>query len=140
MKSGTSGRARHTFELFAHHAENRFAILMALFDGTPLERPLKCERCGELEVDCQCKPERLPRLPPEKQTARLQVEKRKRGKLVTVVRGLSATDSDLPNLLKRLKDECGAGGTLKDNVIEIQGDQQERVRQSLRQTGYRVKG
>jgi translation initiation factor 1 len=68
------------------------------------------------------------------------VEKRKKGKLMTVVRGLPEEGNDLPELLTQLKNHCGAGGTLKDAELEIQGDQLDRVRAKLQLLGYRVKG
>lgn len=113
---------------------------MRLFEGTPFDRPPRCERCGELEEACGCPPEPPPRIPPEQQTARLSVEKRKKGKLVTVVRGLCAEGNDLPELLTQLKNTCGAGGALKEDVLEIQGNQFDRVREVLLKLGYRVKG
>ena len=112
---------------------------MRLFEGTPFDRLPRCEHCGELETDCVCPPPEPMRIPPEKQTARITVEKRKRGKTVTVIRGLAAQGNDLPELLTRLKSECGAGGTLKDGLLEIQGDQLNRVRDTLGRIGYRVK-
>ena len=112
---------------------------MRLFEGTEFDRPPRCEVCGELEAECTCPPPEKARLAPEKQTARIAVEKRKRGKQVTVVRGLSPDESNLAELLTKLKSQCGAGGTLKDGEIEIQGDQADRVREALRQIGYRVK-
>jgi len=77
---------------------------------------------------------------PEKQTARLAVEKRKKGKVVTVIRGLPAEENDLPALLGQLKTACGAGGTVKDDLLEIQGSHLERVRDLLAGLGYRVRG
>lgn len=112
---------------------------MRLFEGTPFDRPPRCERCDELETDCRCEPESPPRVPPEKQTARVAVEKRKRGKRVTVIRGLSEEDNDLPELLTRLKSKCGAGGTLKEGVLEIQGDQLDTIREALADIGYKVR-
>jgi translation initiation factor 1 len=67
------------------------------------------------------------------------VEKRKKGKIVTVVQGLPAEGNDLPGLLTKLKDSCGAGGTIKDGIIEIQGSQSDRVTNVLQQLGFRVK-
>ena len=67
------------------------------------------------------------------------MEKRKKGKLVTAVRGLNAEGNDLPELLTLLKSTCGAGGTLKDGVLEIQGDQLDRVREALSEIGYRIR-
>lgn len=112
---------------------------MRLFEGTPFDRPPRCERCDELEDDCRCEPEPPRRIPPEKQTARIGVEKRKRGKVVTVIRGLPEEGNDLPELLTRLKSTCGAGGTLKEGVLEIQGDQHESIRKELSNIGYKVK-
>ena len=112
---------------------------MRLFEGTELDRPPRCDKCGELEVGCQCPPPPPPRIPPFEQTARISVEMRKKGKIVTAVHGLPAVGNDLPELLKRLKHACGAGGTLKGEVIEIQGEQSERLKEFLRQQGYNVK-
>lgn len=113
---------------------------MRLFEGTAWDLgPPKCERCGQLESDCTCPAPPPTRVPPQKQTARVQVEKRKAGRLMTVVRGLAAADNDLPALLTHLKNACGAGGTVKDDTLEIQGDQAERVKKALAELGYRVK-
>lgn len=113
---------------------------MRLFEGTPFDRPPECERCGRLESECQCPPPEPVRIPPDQQTAIIKIESRKNGKRVTVVRGLPAEGNDLPGLLAKLKLHCGAGGTLKDGEIEIQGEQLDRVRQVLTKIGYRVKG
>ena len=80
-----------------------------------------------------------PRIPPVEQTARVSVEKRKKGKFVTAVHGLPGVGNDLPELLTKLKNACSAGGTLKDEVIEIQGKQSERVKEVLLQLGFNVK-
>ena len=77
---------------------------------------------------------------PAKQTASLAVEKRKHGRVMTVIRGLSPADNDLPALLTRLKNTCGAGGTIAENVLEVQGAHLERVRSELQKIGYRVRG
>ncbi len=113
---------------------------MRLFEGTQWDRPPRCEQCGELEADCICPPPPKALTPPEKQTARLATEKRKKGKVVTVVRGLQAEQNDLPALLAKLKAACGAGGALKDDLLEVQGDHLERVRSLLIDFGYQVRG
>ncbi len=116
---------------------------MRLFEGTEFDRPPRCERCDKLESECDCPPAAPPAkklIPPEKQTARLAVEKRARQKLVTVIRGLSAEGNDLPVLLTRLKSTCGAGGSIQGEDLEVQGDHRERIRETLRKIGYRVKG
>jgi translation initiation factor 1 len=110
-----------------------------LFEGTQFDMPPKCERCGKLLADCQCPPPPKAWLPPEKQTARLAVEKRKKGKVVTVIRGLSAEGNDLSALLTLLKNKCGAGGTVEGDEVEIQGEHLERVREILAGLKYKVK-
>lgn len=110
-----------------------------LFAGTPFDRPPRCERCGELEEDCQCGPLPPPRIAPEEQTAKLQLEKRKRGKTVTVIRGLAADGNDLPELLSGLKSACGAGGTIHEDCMELQGDHLARAGEFLKKRGYRVR-
>jgi len=78
--------------------------------------------------------------PPVKQTAKLSIEKRKKGKILTVIQGLAARENDLPSLLSKLKNQCGAGGTLVGDTIEIQGNHVERLRTILGDAGYNVRG
>lgn len=63
-------------------------------------------------------------------------EKRAKGKLVTAI---FHHEGDHKQLLKRLKGLLGAGGSVKDDVIELQGDHVERVKQWLGEQGYRVR-
>ena len=113
---------------------------MGLLAGTKFDRPPHCDRCEKLEAECTCSPLEPVRTPPGKQTARIAVEKRKHGRMITVIRGLAAEDTDLPSLLKRLKNACGAGGTITDDSLEIQGTQADRVRTELLTIGYKVRG
>jgi translation initiation factor 1 len=59
--------------------------------------------------------------------------------MVTTVSDLELTNADLEALCTRLKRACGAGGTVKDGVIEVQGDQREKVKRELAGLGYGVK-
>ncbi len=123
---------------------------MGLFDGTKWETNSQCQVCGHAAGDCQCQSD-LPAtnaglaLPAsnwkaaEKQTARVRTEKRKAKRVVTVVAGLSGQETDLAGLLAKLKAACGAGGSLEDENLVIQGDQADRIAGALRQIGYRVK-
>ncbi len=73
-------------------------------------------------------------------TARLRREtKGRRGKGVTIVDELALDDDALRALAATLKERCGTGGTVKDQHIEIQGDQRDRVANVLKELGYRVK-
>jgi translation initiation factor 1 len=112
-----------------------------LFAGTPFDRPPRCERCGALEADCACPPVEAPRPPalaPERQTVRLRVEKRPKGKVVTVVAGIDGSN-DLPALATRLKQACGTGGTVKEATIELQGAHLDRAETELAALGYRTR-
>ena len=112
---------------------------MRLFEGTEFDIPPRCDHCNELVDDCQCEPPPKQFLPPDQQTAVVRQEKRKKGKVVTLVTGLSADDSDLQTLTKTLKDHCGAGGTLKNGQIEIQGNHALTVEEKLAALGYKVR-
>lgn len=61
------------------------------------------------------------------------------GKTVTLVRGLPLDAAALAALGQQLRAACGSGGTVKDGVIEIQGDHRERVLRWLGDQGYRAK-
>jgi translation initiation factor 1 len=63
----------------------------------------------------------------------------KGGKLVTAITGLELAEADLKTLLKQLKASAGTGGTLKDGVIELQGDQVAPALAALEQAGFRPK-
>ncbi len=78
--------------------------------------------------------------PPEKQTLYLHRESKGRGgKVVSLIRGLQLNEKDLKSLAKKLKRAVGSGGTVKDGVIEIQGDHRPRLAETLEQMGYQVK-
>ena len=60
------------------------------------------------------------------------------GKTVTVLKGFVAVDNvELQALAKQLQKRCGAGGTVKDGVIEIQGDHRDTVMRMLTEAGFR---
>ena len=112
-----------------------------MFAGTPFDRPPTCDRCGKLESACSCPPPVVEpvRLAPETQTARLKLEKRPKGKVVTAVHGLDPGGNDLADLAAKLKARCGAGGTVKDGAIELQGDHLAAAEATLKGIGYKVK-
>jgi translation initiation factor 1 len=66
-------------------------------------------------------------------------ERRAKGKLVTVITGLSPDENDLNELAARLKNACGAGGTVKERQIELQGDHLEAAERTLHAIGYKTK-
>jgi translation initiation factor 1 len=78
--------------------------------------------------------------PRAQQRVRVQRTKAgKGGKLVTAITGLEAPEAELKTLLKQLKAVAGTGGTVKDGVIELQGDQVAVALVALEKEGYRPK-
>lgn len=112
---------------------------MGLFDGTPLQRPVLCDQCGQDVTACVCPPKELRPVPAEKLQLRIRVERRKRGKIVSVVSGLECPASQRAELLKTLKQICGAGGSVDATQIEIQGDHHARIQAHLLELGYKVR-
>ena len=72
--------------------------------------------------------------------AKIQLEtKGRKGKGVTTISGMNITNDELKNLTRDLKKRCSSGGSLKNDIIEIQGDHRNKVRIHLKQTGFLVK-
>ena len=63
----------------------------------------------------------------------------RKGKGVTVLTGLPVSGRELEALARELKALCGAGGTVRAGIIEIQGDHRERLVRALEERGWRVK-
>lgn len=81
-----------------------------------------------------------PATPKAQRRVRVQRTKAgKGGKLVTAITGLEAPEAELKALLKQLKAAAGTGGTVKDGVIELQGDQVAPALTALEKAGYRPK-
>ena len=79
-------------------------------------------------------------LPPQQQTVYLHRESKGRGgKGVSLVKNLTLTEKDMKILAKVLKQICGSGGTVKNGVIEIQGEHREKMAETLNQLDYKVK-
>ncbi len=96
-----------------------------------------CARCEKPVAACVCARERAPSGDGVVRVGR-ETQGRK-GKGVTTVSGLDLGDSDLAELAKRLKRLCGSGGTVRDGVIELQGDHRDRIVAALRAEGRDVK-
>jgi translation initiation factor 1 len=73
-------------------------------------------------------------------TVRVRIDtKGRKGKSVTLVEGLQHNPATMTEIARILKQHCGAGGTVKEGKIEIQGDQLDRVAEKLREMNYIVK-
>jgi translation initiation factor 1 len=118
-----------------------------------------CPKCGWPEADCHCSSQmnNTSEAPvPAKITARLGIEKRGAGKIVTVIDGLPANRDFLETLARELKKSCGSGGKVRGLIsgggqtpqtqiprspsVEIQGDHRDRLREMLQRKGWVVKG
>lgn len=96
-----------------------------------------CPGCRQPVADCQCGKKAAP---VGDGIVRVSREtKGRKGKGVTLVKGLALDEAALAALGKQLKAACGSGGTVKDWVIEIQGDHIERVIEFLKKAGHTVK-
>ena len=82
----------------------------------------------------------VPDLPPQQQNLRVQATRSgRKGKTVTVITGFQHKPETLTKLLKQLKAQCGSGGTVKNDTLEIQGNHKEKLVTLLSQLGYKVK-
>jgi translation initiation factor 1 len=93
-----------------------------------------CSTCGLPKELCVC--EEIAR---EQQDIRIYVQKRRYGKVVTIIEGIDRSDIDIDSLAKKLKTKCASGGTIKDGKIELQGDHKKKVQEALGTLGYTVK-
>jgi len=74
----------------------------------------------------------------EQQKIRILTDTRRYGKIVTVVEGFDTADIDMDDLARKLKTRCAAGGTYKDQRIELQGDHKKKVKEVLEELGFSV--
>ena len=97
-----------------------------------------CPDCRQPMAGCRCSA--TPVRAPSDGVVRVSRETKGRaGKGVTLVKGVPLDATALTVLGKQLKAACGSGGTVKDGVIEVQGDHCERVIELLKAQGYVVK-
>ncbi|MGC8581086.1 MAG: stress response translation initiation inhibitor YciH [Thermoplasmata archaeon] len=90
-----------------------------------------CPVCGMPEELCICED-----INKETQHIKVYVDKRKYKKTVTIIEGVSK--NNLYQVAKDLKTKCATGGTVKDEKIELQGDQKQRASVILQSMGYEV--
>ena len=102
------------------------------------ERGRMCPRCRQPIGQCSCA--KRPSAPVSDGVVRVSREtKGRNGKAVTVIRGLALDSVALVVLGGKLKTACGAGGTVKNGLIEVQGDHCDRVIEYLAGQGCTVK-
>lgn len=96
-----------------------------------------CPGCGRPASHCLCNARKAERAGGAVRVGR--ETKGRKGKGVTVVTGLPLGDMQLAVLAKEIKAACGAGGTVRDGVVEIQGEHRDTVVEFLKSKGYDAK-
>ncbi|MDD2388879.1 MAG: translation initiation factor Sui1 [Desulfobacterales bacterium] len=99
-----------------------------------------CPGCGMPVAGCVCRRKNKAPGPKGDGIVRIGREtKGRKGKGVTTITGIPLPHDGLLKLAKQLKQKCGTGGTVKDGVIEIQGDHRSMLIEELTRQGYTVK-
>lgn len=90
-----------------------------------------CPKCGLPKEACICET-----LAKEKQRIQIRLERKKYGKFVTVISGIEDKSIDLDKIAKQLKRELACGGTVKEGMIELQGDHLKQAKEKLQNMGF----
>ena len=89
-----------------------------------------CPKCGLPEQACVCE-----RIVKEGQRIQVSTDKKRYGKIVTVVSGFDK-EIDIKKTAKALKNELACGGTFRDGEIELQGDHTKKIKPILVKLGF----
>ncbi len=101
-----------------------------------------CTSCQKPLADCTCKKKKARSQTNIKTDGIIRIKrevKGRKGKMVTTVSGFQINADELKNLAAQLKRHCGAGGSVKDGVILIQGDHRSTLITELKNRGFEAK-
>ena len=102
----------------------------------------RSQKCQSPVFACRCKkkrPETKSQIKPDG-TIRIRREvKGRKGKTVNTITGFDLENNSLSDISKQLKQHCGTGGSVKDDVVIIQGDHRDTIKGLLAGKGYKVK-
>ncbi len=99
-----------------------------------------CPDCGKPIKKCLCSQHKNTAQIKNDGIVRLSREtKGRKGKGVTLISGIPLDTKELKNIAKSLKKKCGCGGSLKNGIIEIQGDHRDTLEKELASLGYKIK-
>ena len=90
-----------------------------------------CTTCGLPKDLCVCES-----IAKESQKIVVKIKKKKFGKKYTVIEGIDTKEIDVKDLTKKLKSKFACGGSVKNGIIELQGDHKTQVREILTQMGF----
>ncbi len=97
-----------------------------------------CPVCKKPLNKCRCKESK----PAPKADGVVRVSRSsagRKGKGVTIITGVPLQGKELKDLAKKLKQKCGSGGTVKDGIIEVQGEHRDTLIDELQKKGWTVK-
>ena len=98
-----------------------------------------CPGCLRPQAECVCRDRSRPRSGGDGIVRLERQTKGRKGAGVTLITGLPLADDALKKLAATLKARCGVGGAVKDGVIELQGDQRDKLAPLLEAEGYTVR-
>ena len=90
-----------------------------------------CPKCGLVKELCVCET-----IAKEEQRIEITTIARRFGKLTTMIKGMNQKDIDLKEVAKTLKTKLACGGTVKNGVIELQGDHKQKAKEELLKLGF----
>jgi translation initiation factor 1 len=90
-----------------------------------------CPKCGLQKALCICET-----IAKESQKIVVKIEKKKFGKVYTVISGIDVKEIDIKDVAKKLKVKLACGGTAKEGNIELQGDHRRRAKEILIEVGF----
>jgi len=92
-----------------------------------------CPKCGLPKEACVCE-----EIAKTEQRTQVYTEKRRYGKLVTIVSGIEDSSIDIKEVARKLKQELACGGTIKNKMIELQGSHQKKAKEILINLGFNI--
>jgi len=90
-----------------------------------------CPKCGLPKQACICE-----EIAKEEQRITIKTEKRRFGKITTIISGLGK-EVNVKDIAKKLKQELACGGTVKEGKIELQGDHRKKIKEELIRLGFK---
>jgi len=96
-----------------------------------------CPGCNKQKQQCVCRQKQI--IPKDGIVRLMRETKGRKGKGVTLINGVPLDPAGMKKLAKFLKQKCGSGGSVKNGVIEIQGDHRDTLEKELSARGYKVK-
>lgn len=98
-----------------------------------------CPGCGHPKDKCACSSSKKSNVKSDGWVRLSRQTKGRKGAGATLITGLDLPEKELKNYAKKLKKKCGCGGSIKDGIVEIQGDQRDILQPLLEAEGFKVK-